>query len=95
MSSAKSQFDKPRLNQLFDDLNATLKDFIRKHQVTYAEYHRALAFLTEVGEKGETPLPRENWRRTLSVSCWPCPSCVNRIIGAGAGCTGRGPRACR
>jgi catechol 1,2-dioxygenase len=56
MSSAKSQFDKPRLNQLFDDLNATLKDFIRKHQVTYGEYHRALAFLTEVGEKGETPL---------------------------------------
>ena len=56
MSSAKSNFDKPRLNQLFDDLNATLKDFIRKHQVTYTEYHRALAYLTEVGEKGETPL---------------------------------------
>jgi catechol 1,2-dioxygenase len=56
MSSAKSQFDKPRLNQLFDRLNATLKDFIREHQVTYAEYHRALAFLSEVGAKGETPL---------------------------------------
>jgi catechol 1,2-dioxygenase len=56
MSSAKNQFDKPRLNQLFDDLNATLKDFIRKHQVTYPEYHRALTYLNEVGEKGETPL---------------------------------------
>jgi catechol 1,2-dioxygenase len=56
MSSAKNQFDKPRLNQLFDDLNATLKDFIRKHQVTYEEFHCALAFLSEVGEKGETPL---------------------------------------
>jgi catechol 1,2-dioxygenase len=54
--SSKSDFDKPRLNQLFDDLNATLKDFIRDHQVTYAEYHRALSFLTEVGAKGETPL---------------------------------------
>jgi catechol 1,2-dioxygenase len=57
MSSAKpSQFDKPRLNELFDDLNATLKGFIRKHHVTYEEFHRGLAFLTEVGEKGETPL---------------------------------------
>ena len=56
MSSAKGQFDKPRLNQLFDDLNATLKEFIRRHQVTYAEFHRALDFLTEVGAKGETPL---------------------------------------
>lgn len=56
MSSAKSQFDKPRLNQLFDDLNATLKDFIRSHHVTYDEYRRALSYLTEVGEKGETPL---------------------------------------
>jgi catechol 1,2-dioxygenase len=56
MSGAKSQLDKPRLNQLFDDLNGTLKDFIRKHQVTYEEFHRALAFLSEVGEKGETPL---------------------------------------
>jgi catechol 1,2-dioxygenase len=56
MSSSKSHFDKPRLNQLFDDLNATLKDFIREHHVTYAEYHRALSFLTEVGAKGETPL---------------------------------------
>ena len=49
--SSKSHFDKPRLNQLFDDLNATLKDFIRDHHVTYAEYHRALSFLTEVGGK--------------------------------------------
>ena len=56
MSSAKSQFDKPRLNQLFDDLNATLKDFIRTHHVTYDEYRRALSYLPEVGEKGETPL---------------------------------------
>ena len=56
MSSTKSHIDKPRLNELFDDLNATLKEFISKHQVTYAEFHRALAFLTEVGEKGETPL---------------------------------------
>lgn len=56
MSSAKSQFDKPRLNVLFDELNTTLKDFIRDHHVTYDEYRRALAYLTEVAEKGETPL---------------------------------------
>lgn len=56
MSSAKGHFDKPRLNQLFDDLNDTLKDFIRSHRVTYKEFHQALAFLGEVGEKGETPL---------------------------------------
>ena len=56
MSSAESHFDKPRLNQLFDDLNDTLKDFIRKHHVTYEEFHQALKFLCEVGEKGETPL---------------------------------------
>src|ERR1700721_524243 len=56
MSSSKSHFDKPRLNQLFDDLNSTLKDFIREHHVTYAEFHQALHFLSEVGEKGETPL---------------------------------------
>ncbi len=56
MSSTKSHFDKPRLNELFDDLNASLKDYIRKHHVTYEEFHHALAFLTEVGEKGETPL---------------------------------------
>jgi catechol 1,2-dioxygenase len=56
MSSAKSQFDKPRLNALFDDLNTTLKDFIRDHRVTYDEYRRALSYLTEVAEKGETAL---------------------------------------
>lgn len=56
MSSSRSHFDKPRLNQLFDDLNATLKDFIRNHHVTYEEFHRGLDFLTEVGAKGETPL---------------------------------------
>jgi catechol 1,2-dioxygenase len=56
MSSAKSQSDKLRLNQLFDDLNSTLKDFIIEHRVTYREFHRALKFLIEVGEKGETPL---------------------------------------
>ena len=56
MSSAESHFDKPRLNQLFDDLYDTLKDFIRKHHVTYKEFHQALTFLCEVGEKGETPL---------------------------------------
>ena len=56
MSSTKSHLDKPRLNQLFDDLNATLKDFISEHHVTYKEFHQALNFLCEVGEKGETPL---------------------------------------
>jgi catechol 1,2-dioxygenase len=56
MSSSTNKFDRPRLNELFDELNATLKEFIRKHRVSYAEYHRALSFLTEVGEKGETPL---------------------------------------
>jgi catechol 1,2-dioxygenase len=57
MSSAKARDGRtPRLNELFDDLSATLKDFIREHHVTYEEYHRALAFLTETGDKGEIPL---------------------------------------
>ena len=57
MSSAKAKDPRtPRLNELFDNLSATLKDFIRKHHVTYEEYHHALAFLTETGETGEIPL---------------------------------------
>ena len=57
MSSAKTKETRaPRLNELFDDLSTTLKDFIRKHHVTYEEFHRAIAFLSETGDKGEIPL---------------------------------------
>jgi catechol 1,2-dioxygenase len=46
----------PRLNQLFDNLVGTLRDFIRENRVTHEEYRRAVAFLTEAGAKGEIPL---------------------------------------
>jgi catechol 1,2-dioxygenase len=46
----------PRLNQLFDNLVGTLRDFIRENRVTHEEYRRAVGFLTEAGAKGEIPL---------------------------------------
>ncbi|MGD0073425.1 MAG: dioxygenase [Candidatus Binataceae bacterium] len=46
----------PRLNEVCDDLVATLKAFVRKHRIRYDEYHRALRFLSEAGDKQEIPL---------------------------------------
>ncbi len=46
----------PRLSEIFDDLVASLTALIRQHRVTHEEYRRALAFLMEVGDKGEIPL---------------------------------------
>jgi len=46
----------PRLKDVFDDLVATLKGFIRKHRISYGEYHRALELLTEAGDTKEIPL---------------------------------------
>jgi len=46
----------PRLNEVFDDLVATLKGFIRKHRIRYDEYHRALELLSEAGDTKEIPL---------------------------------------
>jgi catechol 1,2-dioxygenase len=54
--SKTSETKNPRLNQLFDDLVGALRDFVRKNHVTHDEYRAAVAFLTEVGSTGETPL---------------------------------------
>jgi catechol 1,2-dioxygenase len=56
MNTQKREVRNPRLNRVFDDLVDTLRNFIRKHNLTYEEYHRAIAFLAEAGEKGEIPL---------------------------------------
>ncbi len=56
MNTQKREIRNPRLNRVFDDLVETLRDFIRQHNLTYEEYHRAIAFLAEAGEKGEIPL---------------------------------------
>ena len=55
-SATEKKPENPRLNQLFDDLIATLKGFIRKNHVTYGEYHRALELLVEAGDTKEIPL---------------------------------------
>jgi catechol 1,2-dioxygenase len=46
----------PRLNELFYDLLNVLKEFIQRKHLTYDEYHRAVRFLVEAGERGEIPL---------------------------------------
>lgn len=56
MNTQKREVRNPRLNRVFDDLVDTLRDFIRKHNLSYQEYHRAVAFLAEAGAKGEIPL---------------------------------------
>jgi catechol 1,2-dioxygenase len=57
MSASKTTETKnPRLNDLFDDLLSTLRTFIRKNRVTHDEYRQAVAFMTQVGDKGEMPL---------------------------------------
>ena len=57
MSTARtSQSDSTRLSQVFDSLMDTLRNFIRENRITHDEYRRAVAFLAEVGQKGETSL---------------------------------------
>src|SRR5215469_9767324 len=57
MASEKATFaPNPRLNALFDSLLDTLRTFIRENHVTHDEYRRAVAFLSEVGQKGEVSL---------------------------------------
>lgn len=46
----------PRLNQLFDGLVDDLRSFIRENHVTHDEYRQAVAFLSEIGKKGEVSL---------------------------------------
>jgi len=46
----------PRLNDVFDSLVQTLRSFVRKNRITRDEYRHAVAFLTEVGQKGEVSL---------------------------------------
>jgi hypothetical protein len=56
MSAAKIESAKsPRLNEVFYKLLATLRNFIRENEITHEEYRRAVAFLTEIGQKGEVP----------------------------------------
>jgi len=53
---AAKQIGDPRLTEVVEDLLATLRGFIRKHQISHEEYRRALAFMIETAEKGEIPL---------------------------------------
>ena len=46
----------PRLNEVFDNLLYTLRNFIRENRITHDEYRRAVAFLTEAGAQGEVSL---------------------------------------
>jgi catechol 1,2-dioxygenase len=45
-----------RLEAVFDELVGELRALIRRRKIAYAEYHRALEFLAEVGRAGEIPL---------------------------------------
>ncbi len=57
MNETKTQYsDNARLTQVFDTLLGTLRNFIRENHVTHEEYRRAVAFLSEVGQKGEMSL---------------------------------------
>jgi len=57
MSAEKPlEIQNARLAEILDDLLATVRGFIRGHSISHEEYRRAVAFLCEVGEKGEMPL---------------------------------------
>jgi catechol 1,2-dioxygenase len=45
-----------RLQTVVNDLVDDLKAFIRRHGLSYEEYHRAVEFLGQVGTAGEVPL---------------------------------------
>lgn len=57
MSAGKTAHaENPRLTEVFDKLMGILRNFIRENRVTHDEYRRAVAFLTEVGQKSEVSL---------------------------------------
>lgn len=57
MSAAKPvRAENSRLSQVFDSLLATLRLFVRENRITHDEYRSAVAFMTEVGHKGEVSL---------------------------------------
>jgi catechol 1,2-dioxygenase len=56
MATTSSAPQTPRLNELFYDLLDVLKEFIQRKNLSYDEYHRAVRFLVEAGERGEIPL---------------------------------------
>jgi catechol 1,2-dioxygenase len=57
MTATKTQrSESSRLTEVFDNLLDTLRSFIRENHITHDEYRRAVAFLREVGQKGEVSL---------------------------------------
>ena len=57
MSVAKAvRAEDSRLNEVFDSLLTTLRNFVKENRITHDEYRRAVAFITEVGQKGEVSL---------------------------------------
>jgi catechol 1,2-dioxygenase len=57
MSVTKTQHsESSRLNEVFDNLIAILRNFVRENGITHDEYRRAVAFMSEVGQMGEVPL---------------------------------------
>lgn len=45
-----------RLHTLFEDFESTMKEFIRRHELTYPEYNAVVRFLQDLGDAGEYPL---------------------------------------
>ncbi len=73
-----------RLETVFYELVKDLRAFIERHDVSYAEYHQAIAFLVEAGATGELPLLLDvfletkvdevnNGRRPGTASCLEGP----------------------
>lgn len=54
-----------RFKTVFSDLVEDLRAFIRRHRVSYEEYHRSLEFLTQVGAAGEGPLLMDTFLETM------------------------------
>lgn len=54
-----------RLETVFYELVKELRAFILKHEISYEEYHQALAFLAEVGAAGEGPLLMDVFLETM------------------------------
>ncbi|MGE5443781.1 MAG: dioxygenase, partial [Ignavibacteriales bacterium] len=54
-----------RFETVFSDLVEDLRAFIRRHRVSYEEYHRALEFLAQVGAAGEVPLLMDTFLETM------------------------------
>jgi catechol 1,2-dioxygenase len=53
---AAMQSSDRRLNEVVEDLLATLRSFIVKHQISHDEYRRAVGFMCDTAAKGEIPL---------------------------------------